>query len=164
MEISTIKNRNVTAEVTCLPGIGIHLVGIPDNYVKTTLLRVVTAMQECGYHIPGKKVVINVILAPGFKLDEYNDWWLHLPVALGIIRASGQAAFTTEPEAPAFRMAMDGHLSAYVPGALLHFIDLYLADYDADNEAEHPYTLTDLVESLCEYSSVMELKNRLDKK
>ena len=52
----------VTVEVDITPGIGIHLVGMADIAVKESLLRTITALQSLGYHIPGKKIVIN--LAP----------------------------------------------------------------------------------------------------
>ena len=50
----------VTVEVDITPGIGIHLVGMADIAVKESLLRTITALQSLGYHIPGKKIVINL--------------------------------------------------------------------------------------------------------
>ena len=52
----------ITIEVDIQLGIGIHLVGLADAAVKESLLRTVTALQARGFHIPGKKIVIN--LAP----------------------------------------------------------------------------------------------------
>ena len=57
----------ITVEVNISNGIGIHLVGLPDAAVKESLLRTVTALQTLGFHIPGKKIVIN--LAP--KVNPY---------------------------------------------------------------------------------------------
>lgn len=48
----------ISVSVTVSDGIGIHLVGLQDAPVKELLLRVVTAMQSCGYGIPGKKIVV----------------------------------------------------------------------------------------------------------
>ena len=55
-----INAVEVTVEVDMTPGIGIHLCGLADVAVKESLLRTVTALQSLGYHIPGKKIVINL--------------------------------------------------------------------------------------------------------
>ena len=55
-----INAVKVTVEVDITPGIGIHLCGLGDAAVKESLLRTVTALQSLGYHIPGKKIVINL--------------------------------------------------------------------------------------------------------
>lgn len=57
----------VTVEVDIVPGIGIHLVGLADTAVKESLLRTITALQSLEFHIPGKKIVINVSLYPQYK-------------------------------------------------------------------------------------------------
>lgn len=76
----------VTVEVNIDRGIGIHLVGLADAAVKESLLRTITALQSLGYHIPGKKIVINLAPADMHKKGSGYD----LPIALGIIAASGQ--------------------------------------------------------------------------
>lgn len=48
----------VTAEIQT--GIGIHVVGIVDGAVKILLLNAVTAMQQLGYSVPGKKVIVTI--------------------------------------------------------------------------------------------------------
>jgi magnesium chelatase family protein len=73
-------------EVEISLGIGIHLVGLADAAVKESLLRTVTALQAKGFHIPGKKIVINLAPADVHKQGSGYD----LPIALGIIAASGQ--------------------------------------------------------------------------
>ena len=50
----------VTVEVSISPGVGIFLVGLPDNAVRESLLRVTTAMQCNGFSIPGRKTVVNM--------------------------------------------------------------------------------------------------------
>ena len=52
----------VTVEVDINKGIGTHLVGLADASVRESLLRTITALQAAGYHVPGRKIVIN--LAP----------------------------------------------------------------------------------------------------
>ena len=81
--IETVK---VTVEVDIQGGIGIHLVGLADTAVKESLLRTVTALQALDFHIPGKKIVINLAPADVHKSGSGYD----LPIALGVIAASGQ--------------------------------------------------------------------------
>ena len=76
----------VVTEVDIAPGIGIHLVGLADAAVKESLLRTITALQSRGFRIPGKKIVINLAPADMHKKGSGYD----LPIALGIIAASGQ--------------------------------------------------------------------------
>lgn len=104
----------VTIEVDINKGIGIHLVGLADVAVKESLLRTVTALQSLGFHVPGKKIVINLAPADMHKSGSGYD----LPIALGIIAASGQC------EMPALEnyilmgeLGLDGSLR-YVPGAI----------------------------------------------
>ncbi len=77
----------VTVEVDVSSGIGIHLVGLADIAVKESLLRTMTALQSIGFRIPGKKIVINLAPADVRKNGSGYD----LPIALGIIAASGQS-------------------------------------------------------------------------
>lgn len=76
----------VTVEVEIDRGIGIHLCGLADVAVKESLLRTTTALQALGYRIPGKKIVINLAPADLRKNGSGYD----LPIAVGIIAASGQ--------------------------------------------------------------------------
>lgn len=76
----------VNVEVDIATGIGIHLVGLADAAVKESLLRTITALQALGFRIPGKKIVINLAPADMHKKGSGYD----LPIALGIIAASGQ--------------------------------------------------------------------------
>lgn len=76
----------VTVEVDITRGLGIRLVGLADIAVKESLLRTITALQSIGFKIPGKKIVINLAPADMHKSGSGYD----LPIALGIIAASGQ--------------------------------------------------------------------------
>ena len=76
----------VTVEVDIRNGVGIHLVGLADTAVKESLLRTVTALQALDFHVPGKKIIINLAPADLHKSGSGYD----LPIALGIIAASGQ--------------------------------------------------------------------------
>jgi len=81
-----IEAMPVTVEVDIARGIGIHLVGLADIAVKESLLRTITALQSLNFNIPGKKIVINLAPADMRKNGSGYD----LPIALGIIAASGQ--------------------------------------------------------------------------
>ncbi len=81
-----IQAVRVTVEVDISSGIGIHLVGLADTAVRESLLRIMTSLQSIGYRIPGKKIVINLAPADMRKSGSGYD----LPIALGIIAASGQ--------------------------------------------------------------------------
>ncbi len=81
-----IEAVKVTVEVDISPGLGIHLVGLADEAVKESLLRTITALQCLNFRIPGKKIVINLAPADMHKRGSGYD----LPIALGIIAASGQ--------------------------------------------------------------------------
>ena len=76
----------VTVEVEMSSGIGIHLCGMADVAVKESLLRTTTSLSSLGYHVPGKRIVIN--LAPADL--QKNGSGYDLPIALGILAASGQ--------------------------------------------------------------------------
>lgn len=79
----------VVTEVEITKGIGIHLVGLADIAVKESLLRTTTALQALDYHIPGKRIVINLAPADLHKSGSGYD----LGIALGIVSASGQRVF-----------------------------------------------------------------------
>lgn len=103
----------VKVECEITPGIGIHLVGLADLAVKESLLRTVTAMQACGYRIPGKKIVIN--LAPADLTKEGSSY--DLSIALGILAESGQAELPfIESLVVLGELALDGQVRM-IPGA-----------------------------------------------
>ena len=104
----------VTVEIDIDRGIGIHLVGLADAAVKESLLRTTTALEALGFHIPGKRIVINLAPADLRKNGSGYD----LPIAIGIIAASGQRDL---PRAGQFilmgELGLDGSVRP-IPGAL----------------------------------------------
>lgn len=71
-------------------GIGVQMLGIPDDAVKDILHAVASALNKNGYHEPGKKLVISVEGAPQqvFAGRAYRS--LDLAVAVAILMASDQ--------------------------------------------------------------------------
>ena len=106
----------VTVEVNISSGIGVHLVGLPDIAVKESLLRTFTALESMGFHIPGKKIVIN--LAPA-DLHKYGSGY-DLPIAVGILAAVGTV---DADRASGFlimgELGLNGEVRA-IPGGLLY--------------------------------------------
>jgi len=104
----------VTVEVSISPGVGIFLVGLPDNAVRESLLRVTTAMQRNGFSIPGRKTVVN--MAPADIKKEGSGY--DAAIAVAMLTASGQMFF---PEPDKFlvmgELALDGSLRK-IRGAL----------------------------------------------
>ena len=104
----------VTVEVNISLGVGIHLVGLADAAVKESLLRTVTALQSHGFHVPGKKIVVNLAPADMHKQGSGYD----VPIALGIVAASGQRPMPgLEQYLIMGELGLDGSLR-YVSGTL----------------------------------------------
>ena len=81
-----IDAQQITIEVHIHPGVGYHLVGLPDNAVKESNHRIAAAVLECGLKLPGKRITINMAPADLRKEGAAYD----VPIALGILIASGQ--------------------------------------------------------------------------
>jgi magnesium chelatase family protein len=78
----------ITIEVNWLSNSGKDpmIVGLPDNAVKESLQRVESTFKTNGYDMPRTKVVVNLAPADIKKSGTAFD----LPIALGILAASGQ--------------------------------------------------------------------------
>lgn len=81
------------------------IVGLPDSAVKESKVRVLSAIKNCGFELPLKKVTVNLAPADVRKDGTAFD----LPIALGVLAAAG----IIEPEALAQHLfagelALDG--------------------------------------------------------
>lgn len=76
----------ITIEVNVDRGVNYNLVGLPDNAIKESQHRISAALKNNGFKWPGKKITINMAPADVRKEGSAYD----LPLALGIISASGQ--------------------------------------------------------------------------
>ncbi len=81
-----INAQTITIEVNISRGAKYFLVGLPDNAVKESQQRITSALDQYGYKMPGKKIVINMAPADIRKEGSYYD----LPLAIGILAASEQ--------------------------------------------------------------------------
>ena len=76
----------VTVEVNIAGGgLGMYLVGLPDNAVKESEQRIRAAFENSGERMSGKKVVVS--LAPADLRKEGAGF--DLPIAVGILAAMG---------------------------------------------------------------------------
>jgi len=76
----------ITVEVSVSQGVNFYMVGLPDSAVKESQQRIETALREHKYHIPGKKVVINMAPADIRKEGSAYD----LTLAIGMLAADEQ--------------------------------------------------------------------------
>ena len=81
-----VEATTITVEVNVDSGIGYHLVGLPDNAIKESNYRIAAALQNNGYKIPGKKIIINMSPADLRKEGSAYD----LTLAIGILVATKQ--------------------------------------------------------------------------
>lgn len=79
--VQGIDAITVTIEVANEYGSGLTLVGLPDTAVKESMERVCTAIEQCGFEMPRRHIVVN--LSPGDikKVGAAYD----LPIAVGIL-------------------------------------------------------------------------------
>jgi magnesium chelatase family protein len=82
-----VEAINITVEVNIFTGKPIYLiVGLPDNAVKESMLRIESALISSGLKMPRQKIVVN--LAPADIRKEGSAY--DLTIATGILAASGQ--------------------------------------------------------------------------
>lgn len=81
-----LEGLNVDVEVNVSRGAKFLLVGLPDNAVKESHYRISAALNNIGFKIPIKEIIIN--LAPADVKKEGSAY--DLPIALGILSASNQ--------------------------------------------------------------------------
>jgi magnesium chelatase family protein len=85
--ISGIEAVAVTAEVNVAAGgLGLFIVGLPDNTIKESHERIQAAFENSGFKLQAKKTVVN--LAPADLRKEGSQY--DLPIAIGILTATEQ--------------------------------------------------------------------------
>lgn len=81
---------------------GLTIVGLPDGAVRESRERVMSAIKNCGFQFPNRKITINMAPADMKKEGSAFD----LPIAIGLLMASSQIEID-EPD----RFIMVGELS-----------------------------------------------------
>ena len=81
-----VEASTITVEVNVDKGVGYHLVGLPDNAIRESNFRIAAALQNNGYKIPGKKLILNMSPADMRKEGSAYD----LTLAMGILIATEQ--------------------------------------------------------------------------
>ncbi|NUM32704.1 MAG: YifB family Mg chelatase-like AAA ATPase [Bacteroidetes bacterium] len=82
-----VNAHKITIEVNIGPGqIKYFMVGLPDNAVKESQLRIETALKNNGFKMPRQRVVVNMAPADIRKEGSAYD----LPIAAGILASSSQ--------------------------------------------------------------------------
>jgi magnesium chelatase family protein len=97
MSVATVASRalagidapEVTVEVHLGPGLpAFHIVGLPDTEVREARDRVRAALNHAHFEFPARRITVNLAPAELPKDSSRFD----LPIALGILAASGQLA------------------------------------------------------------------------
>jgi len=84
--VQGISATKITIEVSCTKGIQFFLVGLPDNAVRESHERIISALQVNGFKFPRNRIVINMAPADIRKEGSAYD----LPLAIGILAAAGE--------------------------------------------------------------------------
>ncbi|GHV33856.1 magnesium chelatase [Bacteroidia bacterium] len=109
-----INAITITIETSIEVGINFFMVGLPDSAVKESQQRIESALSQCGYRLPGRKIVVNMAPADIRKEGSAYD----LPLAIGILAASEQIQYENiEKYIIMGELSLDGGLRA-IKGAL----------------------------------------------
>lgn len=81
-----IEAITITIEVNISSGLKYFVVGLPDNAVKESMLRIESALKNSVFQMPRQRIIVN--LAPADIRKEGSAY--DLPIAIGILGASGQ--------------------------------------------------------------------------
>ncbi len=97
---------NVEVDVASYGLPSFMIVGLPDKAIDEAKDRVRTAIRNSGFDFPPKKITVNLAPADLPKEGPHFD----LPIALGVLVASGQADFDLEDLMILGELSLDGKL------------------------------------------------------
>lgn len=97
---------NVEVDVASYGLPSFTIVGLPDKAIDEAKDRVRTAIRNSGFDFPPKKITVNLAPADLPKEGPHFD----LPIALGVLVASGQADFDLEELMILGELSLDGKL------------------------------------------------------
>jgi len=102
-----VEAMTITIETDIAAGTGYIIVGLPDNAVKESIERVLSAIKNNGYERPRYKVVINMAPADIKKAGSAYD----LPIAVGMLATTEQIAPELLPDYIIMgELSLDGQL------------------------------------------------------
>src|SRR5690554_5212895 len=84
--VSGIEATTITVEANVSTGTKYYIVGLPDNAVKESMMRIESAIRLSGYHMPRQKIVVN--LAPADIRKEGSAY--DLAIAVAVLAGSNQ--------------------------------------------------------------------------
>lgn len=115
----------VTVEVDVASGLpAFDIVGLPDATVKEAKDRIRSGIKNTGYVFPSKRIVIN--LSPASLKKEGGGY--DLPMALGVLSATGQIPKVDEGTIVIGELSLDGSVNR-VSGVLPMVISAYTKGY-----------------------------------
>lgn len=117
------------------------IVGLPDKAVEEAKERVRAAIRNSGAEFPARKITIN--LAPADLPKEGPSY--DLPIALGILIASGQLEVDTAKATFSGELSLDGRVRP-INGALIHALmarDRKIAQFFLPAENAHEAAIVD---------------------
>ena len=103
---------------------GFEIVGLGDAAVKEARERVRSGIKNCGYPFPSKKIVIN--MAPASLRKEGSGY--DLPIAIGIMAATGQIPNPPESAVLIGELSLDGSVN-HITGVLPMVISMFEKGY-----------------------------------
>lgn len=114
------------------------IVGLPDKAVEESKERVRAAIKNSGAEFPAKRIIVNLAPADLPKVGPFYD----LPIAIGILAASGQLALSPEKRIFLGELSLDGsvrHANGVLPivlfGKETGVHDVYIPAVDAKEAA-----------------------------
>lgn len=118
--LSGIHSNFTELEVSISPGLpAFDIVGLADSTIKEARERVRNAIRNSGYEFPKGRITVSLIPAYIHKSGTSVD----LPLAIGILRASGQLRTGKHPVFSYGELSLDGSITP-VPGGILRLLSI----------------------------------------
>ncbi|MDR3295408.1 MAG: ATP-binding protein, partial [Clostridiales Family XIII bacterium] len=105
--LNGISGLEVIVETSISNGLpGFVIVGLPDNSVQESRERVRAVLKNIGFDFPMRRILVNLAPADTRKAGPLYD----LPIALGVLTASGQMDSAPENAVFVGELSLDGEL------------------------------------------------------
>lgn len=154
------KLEKAEVEIQMIPGIPqIHFLGLPDQAIKESFLRIKSAMKLCGFRFPtSQQIIVNI--KPSYLKKSSKG--LELAVVLGILHMTGQKILS----AKVLRSIIYGELSlngeVNEPHDLIQYINQNTSEHVLSGREHSNGTHTELrISQLNEDIQFMEQKKEM---